>query len=247
MSKIPLAIAMIVKNEESVIERCLRSALSVTPHIVIIDTGSTDNTVELARSLGAYVGHFEWINDFSAARNYSFEVAKRIFDPEYIMWLDADDVIKEQDAKIIKEIVEKNSGDFFIAKYVYHHDEYGNPAVEVMRERIIRASLNLKWKGMVHETIPSVLGAIMSPFSIHHYRPDNRKPNERNLKLYEANIEKYGIEHFCARDLFYYARELRDAGQINKCLETYKNFVNHPDGWWEDKAHLLLLCATILN
>ena len=69
---IKLSLAMIVKNEEATIERVLKSAIPFCDQMVVVDTGSTDKTVEIAKSLGAEIYSFKWIDDFSAARNYSF-------------------------------------------------------------------------------------------------------------------------------------------------------------------------------
>jgi glycosyltransferase involved in cell wall biosynthesis len=62
---------MIVKNEEKYLADCLESVKSVVDHIVIVDTGSTDNTLEIAKSYNADVYHFDWVDDFSAARNFA--------------------------------------------------------------------------------------------------------------------------------------------------------------------------------
>jgi glycosyltransferase involved in cell wall biosynthesis len=84
-----ISLSMIVKNEEKSLERCLRSVEGIPDEIIIIDTGSEDNTKAIARNFTSQVFDFEWVDDFSAARNYSFERAAM----DYILWLDADDVL----------------------------------------------------------------------------------------------------------------------------------------------------------
>ena len=82
---------MIVKNEASVLARCLDSVRGAVDEIVIADTGSTDETPAIARRYTDMVYPFAWCDDFSAARNFCFSKATG----DYLMWLDADDVLPE--------------------------------------------------------------------------------------------------------------------------------------------------------
>ena len=84
-----LSICMIVKNEEELLARCLNSVKDLVDEIVIVDSGSTDKTLQIAKSFGAKIFYFEWCNDFSKARNFAFSKATS----DYILWLDADDVM----------------------------------------------------------------------------------------------------------------------------------------------------------
>ena len=72
---ITISLCMIVKNESEVLARCLDSVRGAVDEIIIVDTGSDDNTREIARRYTDHVYDFEWIDDFSAARNYSFSKA----------------------------------------------------------------------------------------------------------------------------------------------------------------------------
>ena len=82
-----LSVCMIVKNEERFLGQCLASVKDIADELIVIDTGSTDRTVEIAREHGAQVGHFEWCNDFAAARNASIAAATG----DWILFLDADE------------------------------------------------------------------------------------------------------------------------------------------------------------
>lgn len=84
---ITISLCMIVKDEEQVLERCLDSVKELVDEIVIVDTGSTDATKDIAARYTDRLFHFEWNHDFSAARNFSFRQATQ----DYILWLDADD------------------------------------------------------------------------------------------------------------------------------------------------------------
>ncbi len=70
-TKKTLGLVMIVKNEERCLEKCLKAVRNLVDEIYITDTGSTDKTVEIAKKFNAHISHFEWINDFGAARNFS--------------------------------------------------------------------------------------------------------------------------------------------------------------------------------
>ncbi len=82
-----LTLSMIVKNEEKYLEDCLKSVRGVADEIVIVDTGSTDHTIEIAQEYNAKLFHYTWINDFSAARNYALEKSTG----DWVLYLDADE------------------------------------------------------------------------------------------------------------------------------------------------------------
>lgn len=86
---ITLSLCMIVKNEEAALPSCLSSVKDVVDEMVVLDTGSTDGTPEIAREFGARVYHFEWCNDFSAARNESLKYVRG----DWILVLDADEML----------------------------------------------------------------------------------------------------------------------------------------------------------
>jgi glycosyltransferase involved in cell wall biosynthesis len=141
---IDISLCMIVKNEEDVLGRCLESVKDIADEIIIVDTGSTDSTKEIAKKYTNNIYDFEWVDDFSKARNFAFSKATK----QYIMWLDADDVILEKDKikleKLKKEI--KDDVDIVMMKYDIAFDENGNPTFSYYRERLFLKSKNYKWK-----------------------------------------------------------------------------------------------------
>lgn len=90
MPKVPISVCMITKNEEKKLERCLSSLAPYGFEIVIVDTGSTDRTKEIAAKYTDKIFHFEWINDFSAARNYSLQMASN----NWIFMMDCDEWVE---------------------------------------------------------------------------------------------------------------------------------------------------------
>ena len=115
---ITISLCMIVKNEEKILERCLASIHDLVDEIIIVDTGSKDNTKESAYKFNAKVFDFEWCDDFSAARNFSFSKAEK----DYILWLDADDVLLEEDRdkfRNLKKTID-NSIDSVSMSIIFH-------------------------------------------------------------------------------------------------------------------------------
>ena len=218
---------MIVKDEEAVLARSINCALTVADEVIVVDTGSSDGSKEIAADLGAKVYDFEWCDDFSAARNYSFSLASG----DYIMWLDADDIIEEQSAQLIKELVSAGNFDVAMLKYVSGNLTY-------YRERILRRAMDFVWKGAVHEVIAPRGKVIYSPARIVH---DKKKPGDplRNLFIYQRLIAR-GVS-LDERQKFYYGRELFYNSMYSQAIAVLQEFLNG-DGWAVNKAEA---CRTL--
>ena len=135
---------MIVKNEEENLCKILNCAKKFADEIIIVDTGSTDKTKEIAQTFTDKVYDFEWCDDFSKARNYSFSHATC----DYQMWLDADDFITDINIKKLNDLKHSNlNADVYMCKYIFENLTY-------FRERILSRKKNFKWEGFVHEAIP---------------------------------------------------------------------------------------------
>ncbi len=100
-----LSLCMIVKNEEAHLAKCLRSVRDIVDEMIVVDTGSTDKTMDIARVFGAQVFEFPWTGDFSAARNRSLAGAAG----DWILILDADEVISARDLDELKKLISKRS------------------------------------------------------------------------------------------------------------------------------------------
>ena len=108
-----------------------------------VDTGSEDRTREIARQYTSRVYEIPWRDDFSQARNFSFSKAER----EYCMWLDADDVISEENLERMLEYKERMDGteDVVMVKYAVGFGEDGRPSLTYCRERILKNRRILRW------------------------------------------------------------------------------------------------------
>jgi glycosyltransferase involved in cell wall biosynthesis len=228
MSKYTTSLALIVKNEESCLDKCLSSFQPITDEIIIVDTGSTDRTKEIARKYTDKIYDFKWIDDFSAARNYSFSKCTC----DWVYWVDADDFLPPSEVKKIKEFDLSNK-DIIICNYEYCLDEHNQSLMTVPRERWLRRSINPKWGGEVHEYI-KLDGFDSSKFyisDISHWHYKKAGSSERNLKILERIVKKPDCS---SRNLYYYGRELLDSGNRDLGIEYMNKFINSGDSFWED-------------
>ncbi len=211
-----LSLAMIVKNEGATIERALGSARLFADEMIVVDTGSTDETVAKAEAMGAKVRHFRWVDDFAAARNYSFSQCAM----DWILWLDGDDVISPENQNRILDLKRDVLDDGLDAVYL----RYVYPPFEQWRERIARRDLfakgRLRWAGPVHEFIDGIDAGKAQHFSAISITHDT--PPERHALKKDRNIAI--LRKACAsglnddRSLFIYAVEclhslLKDEGE----------------------------------
>lgn len=244
-----ITLCMIVKNEEDVLFQCLNSVKELCDEMIIVDTGSTDKTKEIAKQFTDNVIDFKWIDDFSVARNFAFEHATM----DYILWLDADDILMLEDLNKFKDL--KTMLDLSIDSYsmIYNvaFDEFGNPTFSFRRNRLVKREKSFKWIGAVHEYL-EVHGVVHpTDIAITHRKIDKKNTSiqsDRNLKIYEKRL-KIG-EKFTPRDLFYYANELKDHGQYQKSIRFYNKFLATKEGWVEDEIRACLnmaICYRNLN
>lgn len=221
---ITISLCMIVKNEEDTIARCLDSIFDLVDEIVVVDTGSTDSTKAIVEKYTNNIYDFEWVDDFSTARNYSFSKATK----EYCMWLDADDVLLEVDRQKLLELKRTLNPivDTVIMKYNMGSREDGSIVCTFARERLVKRSKEFKWYDPVHEYILFTGNFFNSDVAITHKKM--HPPTKRNLEIFEKYIEK-GNE-LTERNWFYYARELRNAGEIDKAIIYYNKFLSTTNG-----------------
>lgn len=226
---IDLSLCMIVKNEESVIGRCLDSIKDVVDEIIIVDTGSTDKTKEIVRKYTDKLYDFKWIEDFAAARNYSFSKATK----EYVMWLDADDVITQKDKVGLLKLKKSLSStiDMVFMKYNVAFDEDGKPTYSYFRERIFKRKNNYKWVGEIHEVITPSGNMIHSDVAVTHKKQGGKDP-KRNIRIFEKMLKNGKL--FGPREQFYYSRELYYNDRYDEAIAGFNKFLNSGAGWVED-------------
>lgn len=226
-----ISLCMIVRDEQEVLARCLSSVCDAVDEIVIVDTGSHDDTRDIALRYTDRVYEFKWQDDFAAARNYAFDMAHG----DYLMWLDADDVIAPEQCEKLRKLkgeLDAHMPDAVMMKYCLAFDGDGRCSMWNWRERLLRRDAGLRWQGAVHEVI-AVTGSVEhADISIEH-RPGKKPLTMRNLLIYEGRRARG--EKFSARDIYYYARELYAHGLYAEAARRFEEFLARGDGWIEDE------------
>lgn len=222
---------MIVRDEEKVLERCLRSIADAVDEVIIVDTGSVDQTKEIAAKFTEKIYDFPWDDDFAAARNFAFSKGTG----DYLLWMDADDVFPAAGLRRfsdLKEELERNPCDTVMMLYDVGVDENGQAAFSYYRERLLANCPRAKWVGCVHEVIVP-FGEIRYEDIHFEHRKEETEYSERNLKIYEKMLEK-GKE-LEPREWFYFGRELYYHGRYSRAIKVFRDFLKEPAGWLENK------------
>lgn len=200
----------------------------IADEIIIVDTGSTDSTKQVAGEYTDRIEHFTWIDDFAAARNFAFSLATK----SYIMWLDADDVLKEKDQQKLINLKRNLDPSVDSVSMEYHlaFDEFGNVTSKLRRNRIVKRERAFQWIGPVHEYLRVYGNIIHSDAAVTH--SSLHHDSDRNLNIYEKRLAEGEV--FSPRDLFYYANELKDHGEFDAAVRYYDKFLATGKGWLED-------------
>jgi glycosyltransferase involved in cell wall biosynthesis len=218
---------MIVKDEEEVLARCLESVKEAVDEIIIVDTGSTDGTKSIAAQYTDKIYDFEWINDFSAARNESFSKASM----DYQMWLDADDVVPPESVENILALKETldSSVDMVEMNYVMHTEEDSIPYVTLIRERLFKRINAYKWEEPIHERIFSRDNIYYVDIEIWHFRKSFKKSFERNINFYKT-LETEG-KILSPHLIYCLACEYYEVGEWIKATYYFEKLINSVTDW----------------
>lgn len=227
-----VSLCMIVKDEEAVLARCLGSVQGFADEIVIADTGSSDRTREIAAGFTERIYSVPWEDDFAAARNFAFSKGTG----DYLFWLDADDVIPEEELRKLKRFKERLDGerpDVVMMKYAVGFDQSGRPTFTFYRERLIRNCEQARFSGRIHEAVVPFGKVVKEDITIEHHKV-RQSDADRNLRIFEKM--KAEGRNFNAREQYYYGKELYYHGRYREALTVFEKFVGMPDAWREDKT-----------
>ena len=215
---ITISLCMIVKNEEESLGRCLESLKGIVDEMIVVDTGSDDRTVEIAKEYGAKVYDFKWTGDFSEARNYSFSLATC----DYIYSADADEELDEDNRQRfiqLKKDIEELDIDIVQMYYcnqlsfrtVYNYDRE-------LRPKLFKRVRSFKWEDPIHEQVAIDPVICNSEVEIIHRPKENHA--SRDLSSFRKAVESG--RRISKRLHGMYARELFMAG-------TDDDFINAKD------------------
>lgn len=213
-------LVMIVKNEERCLRRCLKAAKSLVDEIIIADTGSTDRTVEIAKSMGAKVVGFTWVNDFSAARNFALEHS----DGDWNLILDADEYLRPCSRKGLEKVLAGREGTWLggITRYDSYRDGDGISQSTSVLPRLLPRGV--RYTGLIHEQPEGAWPCCPLPLAADHDGYLYEDKGERNLPYLREAVERYPEDGYYQFQLAYTLRNLK---RPEESLEYFAKFLRY--------------------
>ena len=218
---VTVSLCMIVKNEEKVLERCLDSLKDLVEEIIIADTGSRDATREIALKYTDKVYDFEWVNDFSKARNFVFSKASC----DYIYSADADEYLDEENRKRFARLKKSLLPQIEIVQMYYCNQLESGSVYNFDRElrpKLFKRVRSFEWIEPVHETVRELPVVYDSDIEIIH-KPQNNHSG-RDIAIFEGLVSKG--ERLSGRLFSMYARELFISGTKEEILGAEEYFTD---------------------
>lgn len=210
---------MIVKNEEELLPRCLSSIVDVVDEIVLVDTGSTDRTVEIAEEFGCKIYHFPWTGDFSAARNESLRHATK----DWVFIIDADEEFPPQELHKLRVVTNQQQLDIISITCLNKSLETGQVTSFLPSVRFFRRELDLRYFGIVHNRldIPKDRQVLRADIDLYHYgydlaRDKMDKKLERTRKLLENQLAETPDDVYANFNLAQLLRGYTDGTGVEK-------------------------------
>jgi tetratricopeptide (TPR) repeat protein len=243
-----VSVCMIVKNEEKMLDRCLNSVRGFANELIVVDTGSTDRTAEIAESRGAKVYHHEWEDDFSKARNYSLGYATK----EWIFVLDADEEMVPEDFALLQEVMAQKKYDL-VSVNVYNLGPEGTTISSFLPSiRMFRRSTGAHYIGTVHNQLKfdeNKHKAVRVNARVKHYGygldPESMKRKiERSRALLLKQIEEYPqnyFAHFNLAQLYRGETQRPDNEKCENIIEHASIVVDNTDPQKRGQRHLHLM------
>jgi tetratricopeptide (TPR) repeat protein len=243
----PVTLCLMVKNEQDKLATCLRSAADLVHEMIVVDTGSTDDTKEVAASLGARVFDFAWVDSFAAARNESLRHATG----DWIFWLDGDEYVDEANCKKARALFASLGQEKAACsmKQSSIPDGASGSATVVDQVRLFRNLPQIRWEHRVHEQIlPSIRRAghevRFTDIAITHTGYEDPalrgRKTQRNLRLLELEIAEQPDHPFT---LFNLGWAYQDLGRITEAIPLLRRSLarSQPGDSIIRKAYTLLV------
>ncbi len=247
-----LALTLIVRDEAKTLPALLESVDGAFDEVILCDTGSKDKTIEVFEAwasgqnlkLGSKVVHFDWIDDFAAARNF----ADSHVSADWRVWADADDVIAG--AANLRAVAAQAPPDLagLVCGYNYAVDEHGNSCCYLKRERLVRAGAG-RWEGRCHEAqlVTGRLEELEAGVVEWVHRKDMHDvtaSNRRNMRILRAWLKD---EPDNPRVLAYLGTEELSRGKPKRSLVHFRRYLKLKTGWDEERAQVHRKLAIALH
>lgn len=246
LSEQKLSVCMIVKNEEENLPRCLEHVRKFADEIIIVDTGSEDSTRTIAENYGANVYTYFWQGDFGAARKESLRYATK----EWILVLDADEIISDTYGRILKQFIQRALGNVYKVS-IYNQ---GNHYMEVIINQMVRLFRNGRgfyYEGVIHEQLRSaenIFDIFECPITIHHSgymkkNMDKHEKKKRNLYILTDYLQKNPKDPF---HLFNYGLQLMIEKEWEKALYYFQKAFTYSNPAMMFRPYLISNLVTCL-
>jgi glycosyltransferase involved in cell wall biosynthesis len=220
-----ISLCMIVKDEEKVLKRCLESVSGIVDEIVIIDTGSSDSTKEIAQHFTSIIYDYQWTNNFADARNFAASKATG----EWILILDADEFLDRENMKNVVQKLRNNktSSEAYSVKIYNFLGTYGEQVVNHSSLRIYKNSKDIHFFRSIHEQLEKRGGELKIgtvDLIIYHSGYLNKTVKDKNKHERNAPLVNKELENGLSRafDYFNLGNELFSINKTEKALEAYK-------------------------
>lgn len=236
---ITISVCMIVKNEEQVLARCLESLREIADEIIIVDTGSADRTKQIAAAYTDKIFDFKWIDDFSAARNFSFSKASM----EYIYAADADEVLEQKEQEKFLYLKKTLDPSIEIVQMLYTNQLQFNTTYnfdEELRPKLYRRLREFVWQEPLHEAVRLSPVILDTDIRIRHMPQTGHA--SRDFAAFCKAVERNG--NLSDRLTSMYARELMIAGEEEDFRCCIPFFLNKSET--TANAELLVQCQCVL-
>ena len=231
--EVVLSLCLIARNEAKNLPRCLESVRGVVDEIVLVDTGSTDDTVAVAEGHGARVFHLPWADDFAAARNEAVRHARG----RWILALDADEALTPEARRALRGLLaDERFMAFLLNIRSPLKDARGQAAVINAWPRLFRNRPDIRYEGRVHEQIsPSIARAggmvaatdlVIDHLGYHQDFTDQGSKRDRNLELLRQQLAERPDDPMV---LFHLGEALGLAGRLEEAADAYRRAVARPD------------------
>ncbi|WP_327908098.1 glycosyltransferase [Bacillus paramycoides] len=260
MKQPTISLCMIVKNEEKYISNCLESIKDVVDEIIIVDTGSTDQTIEICEKFTNNILNFAWNNSFADARNFGLKEAKG----DWILWLDADEEIDSEDGKKLKDLLKGVTNEKLISMHLINYigqEKNINKTFHIAHTRLFKNHMGFSFKYNIHEILNAdeILGDIkeikMFPIKIYHYgyldsEVSDKNKHLRNLNLLEQELKKENhspwIEYHIATEYYRIENYKKSFEYINDSIRGFiKDQKMPPSLLYKLKYSILLSLGSI--
>lgn len=210
-------LVMIVKNEERSLGRCLEAAKPLVDRMIVVDTGSSDGTVRIAQNMGAEVWNFSWVDDFSAARNFSLEQS----DGDWNLVLDADEYLRPTSREELERILSSREGMWIggLLRYDEYRDEEGISVSASVLPRVLPRGV--RYTGRIHEQPQGDSPCYHTGLSADHDGYLYADKGERNLPYLKRSVEENPEDGYYQ---FQMASTLRNLKRPEESLAYFRGF-----------------------